>query len=156
MPDDGNLENRLRELLRDPRWSLRPWPDAQARVRRSARRQRIKAASLAAGIGAIAVAAVAVPLTLPGGVQGTPVPSTHASTPSAQHHNAATVRMPMVVGQELREAEAAIRAAVPIPDIIVRPVKTPAPPGTVVVQIPAAGTSVAPGSQITLKESNGS
>src|SRR5260221_14639160 len=30
-----NREDRLRELLRDPRWSLAPWPDAHSRVRRA-------------------------------------------------------------------------------------------------------------------------
>jgi hypothetical protein len=47
-----NCEDRLRELLRDPRWSLAPWPDAQSRVRRAARRQR---RAVAAAAGAVAV-----------------------------------------------------------------------------------------------------
>jgi hypothetical protein len=49
-------EDRLRELLRDPGWSLPAWPDAQARVRTVARRQRIRLA--AAAIGTTAAVAV--------------------------------------------------------------------------------------------------
>ncbi len=53
-----NDEDRLRELLRDPRWSLAPWPDAQSRVLRAARRQR-RAAAGAAGAVAVVIAAAA-------------------------------------------------------------------------------------------------
>jgi hypothetical protein len=65
--DDG-AENRLRELFRDPRWSLPSWPDADTRVRDAARRQRLRAAAVAVGAGfaVIAVIASAVVLTLPG------------------------------------------------------------------------------------------
>ena len=65
---DGEAENRLRELLHDPRWSLPSWPDAEARVRNAARRQRLRAARVTAvaGIAAVAaIAAIVVP-TLPG------------------------------------------------------------------------------------------
>lgn len=58
-----NDEDRLRELLRDPRWSLAPWPDAQSRVLRAARRQR-RAAAGAAGAVAVVIAAAAA-ITLP-------------------------------------------------------------------------------------------
>jgi len=61
-----NEEDRLRELLRHPRWSLAPWPDAESRVRRAARRQR-----RAAFAGAVAVvmtaAAVSALLVVPRG-----------------------------------------------------------------------------------------
>ena len=67
MPDDATLEIKLRELLRDPRWSLRPRADAQARIRRAARRQRVRLASLTGATCAIAAAAVALPLTVLGG-----------------------------------------------------------------------------------------
>jgi hypothetical protein len=62
---DGDTEGQLRELLRDPGWSLRPWPDAEARVRRAARRQRLRAAGLTAGAGA-ASTAVALSLAMLG------------------------------------------------------------------------------------------
>ena len=58
-----NDEDRLRELLRDPRWSLAPWPDAQSRVLQAARRQR-RAAARAAGAVAVVIAAAAA-FTLP-------------------------------------------------------------------------------------------
>lgn len=58
-----NHEDRLRELLRDPRWSLALWPDAHSRVLRAARRQR-RAVATAAGAVAV-VFAVAAAFTLP-------------------------------------------------------------------------------------------
>jgi hypothetical protein len=66
MQNDDRTENRLRELLRDARWSLPSWPDAEARVRKEARRQRLRAAGVAAGAGVAAITAIAVPLTVPG------------------------------------------------------------------------------------------
>jgi len=65
---EDNAENGLRELFRDPRWSLPPWPDADARVRKAARRQRLRAAGVAvgAGIAAITAITVIVVLALPG------------------------------------------------------------------------------------------
>ena len=65
MQSDDETEDRLRSLLHDPGWSLRPWPDAEARVQRAARRQRLRASGVAAGAGA-AIAAVVVPLTIIG------------------------------------------------------------------------------------------
>ncbi|MGN6791700.1 MAG: DUF4097 family beta strand repeat-containing protein [Streptosporangiaceae bacterium] len=67
MPDDSDTETRLRVLLRDPRLALPPRPDAEARIRQVARRQRRNAATLAASAGAMAAAAVAIPLILLGG-----------------------------------------------------------------------------------------
>ena len=58
-----NDEDRLRELLRDPRWSLAPRPDAQSQVLRAARRQR-RAAAGAAGAVAVVIGAAAA-FTLP-------------------------------------------------------------------------------------------
>jgi hypothetical protein len=57
-------EERLSRLLRDPGWSLPPWPPGQAmaRIRRAARRQRLlavcRAAAVAVIAGAVALAAV--------------------------------------------------------------------------------------------------
>jgi len=56
-------EDRLRELLRDPRWSLAPWPDADARVRRAALRRR-RAAVGAVAFMITAAAASALPTVL--------------------------------------------------------------------------------------------
>jgi YVTN family beta-propeller protein len=63
MPDDDYAERKLRDLLRDQAWSLPSWPDAPSRVRRAARRQRLRVAGLAAGLGAVALAAVVVPVS---------------------------------------------------------------------------------------------
>jgi hypothetical protein len=60
--DVTDLEDRIRESLRDPRRQLPVWPDPMPRIRRAGRRQR---ASQAAGIGlvtAVITAAVVVPL----------------------------------------------------------------------------------------------
>jgi YVTN family beta-propeller protein len=67
MPDDDYAERKLRDLLRDPQWSLPSWPDAPSRIRRAARRQRLRVAGLAASLGAVALAAVVVPVSQLGG-----------------------------------------------------------------------------------------
>ena len=79
MPDDANLENKLRGLLRDPRWSVPPRPDAQARIRQTARRQRVRKASLtgAAAGTMIAACAAIIPATI--GLSG------HTRGPAAGH-----------------------------------------------------------------------
>jgi len=74
---EDNAENGLRELFRDPRWSLPSWPDAEARVRNAARRQRLRATGVAAGVGIAAITAIVVPLTLPG---ASPPRTFHADT----------------------------------------------------------------------------
>ena len=71
MQGNAKTEERLRSLLQDPGWSLRSWPDAEARVRRAARRQRLRASGVAAGAGA-AVAAVVLPLTMIGSPPAAP------------------------------------------------------------------------------------
>jgi hypothetical protein len=71
-------EDRLRDLLRDPGWSLPAWPDAQARVRRAARRQRLTIASVGAAVVAVVTMAAAVPVAVlrdnPAGPPGGPGP----------------------------------------------------------------------------------
>ena len=153
MPDEASLEDRLRDLLCDPRWSLRPWPDALGRVQRAARRQRIKAISAAACTGAVAAAACAVPLAVLGAAPGPPVPSTHTPTPSAAQPSAATRQMPLVVGMQEAAAVNILQAALSNPQINIVRVRTSTPPGTVVAQTPVAGTRVAPGSVITVEVS---
>jgi hypothetical protein len=82
-------EEKLRELMRDPRWSLAPWPDAQSRVRRAARKQRRAIAGAAAAVALLiaAAAAVTVPAVLSGSPAGVaanrPVPPGTSSRPSA-------------------------------------------------------------------------
>jgi PASTA domain len=154
MPDDADCEGRLREVLRDQGWSLRPRPDAQARVRRAARRQRVKAAGLATCAGTIAAAAVAVSLALSGGgVQGTPVAGRQPSTPSAGQRSAVR-SMPAVTGLQLRAAETVIRSVVPRADIVVRHEKAQVPAGTIIAQFPAPGERLASGSRVTLVASS--
>ena len=63
-PRHINGEDRLRELLRDPQWSLAPWPDAHSRVRRAARRQRRAVAGAGAAAVVITVAAVSALLAV--------------------------------------------------------------------------------------------
>src|SRR6516164_7462977 len=60
MSGEDKAEARLRELLRDPRWSLPAGPDPERRVRRAAGRQRRRLAGLA-GVAAAAAIAVAIP-----------------------------------------------------------------------------------------------
>jgi len=60
---DTEMEERLRELLTDPGWSLPSWPDPQHRVRIAARRQRIRAASAAATATAVTAAVVIATLS---------------------------------------------------------------------------------------------
>lgn len=67
MASDDDAETRLREILHDPRWSLLPRPDAPQRIRRAARRQRIRAGGGVAVVAVIVAAAIAVPLSLLGG-----------------------------------------------------------------------------------------
>jgi hypothetical protein len=64
-------EDRLRELLRDPGWSLPAWPDAHTRVRRAARRQRMGLARLGAAVTAVMTTAAVVPIMLLNGSPGT-------------------------------------------------------------------------------------
>jgi len=61
-------EDRLRDLLRDPRWTLPAWPDAQARVRRAARRQRLTVTGIGAAVTALITTAAVVPVLLLGAV----------------------------------------------------------------------------------------
>jgi hypothetical protein len=96
MHADDRTEDRLRELLRDPRWTLPSWPDAVQRVRRAARRQRLRAMSIAIGGGTFAIAAVVIPLALmPAGRTG-PATSTHLGLSAASAHCPVTRPMPQL------------------------------------------------------------
>jgi len=75
-------EDRLRELLRDPGWSLPAWPDAQARVRRAARRQRMALARVTAAATAVITTAAVVPVLLLSG-PGTGFSPAASSWPTA-------------------------------------------------------------------------
>jgi Tol biopolymer transport system component len=70
-----DLEERIRQALRDPRRELPNWPDPMRRVRRAARRQN---AGLA-GATAILLAAIVVPLTLLSGLGHSPSGSPSAT-----------------------------------------------------------------------------
>jgi hypothetical protein len=59
-------EDRLRDLMCDPRWSLPAWPDAHARVRRAARRQRLTIIGVGAAVTAVITTAAMLPVLLPG------------------------------------------------------------------------------------------
>lgn len=151
-----NAERRLSELLRDPEWYLPPRPDVMVRIRSAARRQRVKAAGSAACAAAIASAAVAVPLTLSGtgawtgtgtGTPAGTAHTAHASTPPASQ---AYRVMPMVVGMNEQEAKAIISAAIRGPHITIRYATGSEPAGTVLAQVPVAGSRVTSGSKITL------
>jgi len=91
--DDPAAENKLRELLHDPAWSLPPWPDAQARVRRTAWQQRRRAVGLRACTAAIAVAVIAVPLSFLGGA----APATRPPVAATGLHPAAAPGMPSTI-----------------------------------------------------------
>ena len=79
MLGEDQAEDRLRELLRDPGWSLPKWRDPQQRIRRAARGQRVRLAGTAAGVAA-ALTAVAVPVGI--GASGQ-VPGPAGPTPRA-------------------------------------------------------------------------
>lgn len=153
--DDTGAENRLRELLCDQGWFLRPRPDAINRIQNAARRQRIKAASTAAGTAAvIASAAIAVPLAYSGSpatqtpsapAPSAPAPSVHSSTPSKTHRV-----MPQLVGLSLQEAEAIISKAIPGVHVHVQHAKAGARVEIVVQEIPAGGSNVDRGATIVI------
>ena len=94
-----NDEDRLRELLRDPRWSLAPRADAQSRVLRAARRQR-RAAVGAAGAVAGVIAAAAV-FTLPALIGNSP-----AAVPTGQPTVAGPASRPGPTGSSASQAPA--------------------------------------------------
>lgn len=75
-------EDRLRQLMQDPAWALPAWPDAHARVRRTARRQRIATASAGTAVAATIAVAALVPAILLG----------TASAPMASGHKPGAAR----------------------------------------------------------------
>jgi hypothetical protein len=154
MLDDDTHEGRLRELLRDPGWSLSPRPDAQARIRRSARRQRVTVTGLATCTGAAAAAAIALPLALSGGgsqeAPGTvPAAGPGTAAPSAQSHPA-SVLMPDVTGLNLKKAELVILSVTTHGHIVVLHIKATKTAVVVVHQVPAPGATIASDGQVTL------
>lgn len=64
MLDENQVEERLRGLLRDPRWSISSGPGTEARIRGAAKWQRLRAASALAAVTAVLTAAIVVPLIL--------------------------------------------------------------------------------------------
>ncbi len=80
MSGEDKAEDRLRELLRGPRWSLPAWRDPEQRVRRAARRQRLRATGTAA-----VAAAAAFAIAIPAGIAA----SGHAPGPAGRHRPSA-------------------------------------------------------------------
>jgi hypothetical protein len=112
-----NDEDRLRELLRDPRWSLSPWPDAQSRVRRAAKRQRRAAAGVAGVVAVVVAAAAAFTLVV---VLG----SSPAKLPG---------RQPALAGSSSRAAPASSS-----PSVAVKPTALPSTPAIGSAAFPAS------------------
>jgi hypothetical protein len=113
-----NDEDRLRELLRDPRWSLAPWPDAHSRVRRAARRQRlaIASAAVAAAVLIAAAAATALPAVLrssPAGVSAGQ-PSVGGGRASHQEPSSSSLSRPSVPPTGLPSTPPVGSAAFPV------------------------------------------
>lgn len=86
-------EDRLRQLLHDDAWSLPAWPDVEARVRRTAHRQRLHTASVSAVACALAATAVVLPLKLLGG-PAPRIPVGTGSRPAVSHPATPTPRTP--------------------------------------------------------------
>jgi Tol biopolymer transport system component len=68
-----DLEDQIRETLKDPRRQLPAWPDPMLRIRRAARRQRATALAVAAAV----VAAIAIPLAVQAGPASQPASPPH-------------------------------------------------------------------------------
>jgi hypothetical protein len=62
MAHDIEAEDRIRELMGDPGWSLPAWPDPCARIRKTARRQRLRITTATAGASAVTAAVVVATL----------------------------------------------------------------------------------------------
>jgi hypothetical protein len=63
-----DLENRIREALKDPRLQLPVWPEPMPRIRKAARRQRATVVAVTVAV----VAAIVVPLALVSGLAAHP------------------------------------------------------------------------------------
>ena len=101
----------------------------------------------------VAAAAVVIGVMHPPGAEH-PAPAAqqrHAATPNKgkPHH------MPNVIGLSVPAAEANIRSAIASPRFTTRRAGSQLPAGTVLAQIPAAGTSLAPDSHVQLIVSDG-
>jgi hypothetical protein len=102
MLGENQMEERLRELGRDPRWSIAAKPGAETRIRAVALRQRLRTASATTAVIAALTAAIIVPLTvLPGGDAS---PSAHPPAQSATKH--ATITIDPQVGDTFAPAPA--------------------------------------------------
>lgn len=80
--------DRLRELMHDPGWSLSPWPDAEQRIRRTARRQRAVTAAVAAALATMLAGAAlaASPLLRPGAAPVAGRPPHHVTQRATTPH----------------------------------------------------------------------
>lgn len=77
-------EDRLRELMHDPGWSLPPWRNAERRIRRAARRQHAIMAAAGVAIAAVIVGVVltATPLLRPGSAPVAISTPSHSAQPA--------------------------------------------------------------------------
>jgi Tol biopolymer transport system component len=98
-----DLEDRIREALKDPRRQLPTWPDPMPRIRRAARRQAAAALAVAAAV----VAAIVIPLAVPGGSAG------HGHPASPNHHRLTARRTPSLPPAGLFAPAAAFRPVPP-------------------------------------------
>lgn len=89
MLGEDQIEEQLRELRGDPRWSIAPKPDAEARIRADARRQRLRAAGAATAVIAALTIAIVIPLNLL--PEDGSVPATHPLARPATRHAAITI-----------------------------------------------------------------
>jgi hypothetical protein len=142
---DFNEEDKLRELLHDPGWSLPARPDAVARIHRAARRQRVQTAGTATFAVAIVAGAIAGPLALSSA--GAPANIPHSAQPTPQP----TIQLPSVLGMNVQQAEMIVRAAIPGARITIRHAKSSSQPaGIVIAESPIACIYVLPDSPVTL------
>ena len=142
---DFNEEDKLRELLHDPGWSLPARPDAVARIRRAARWQRVRTVGTATFAVAIVAGAIAGPLALSSA--GAPANIPDSGQPSPQP----TLQLPDVIGMNVQQAEVVVRAAIPGARLTIRHEKSATlPAGNVIAESPIACIYVLPDSTVTL------
>ena len=109
----SDVEQRLRDTLRDPRRELPPWPDPMPKIRRAAQRQQARlAAGGTAGAAAAAVAAIAIVSNL--AAPTPPATSRHGPPPGTACVASASASLGTVAyvsGRSLREVDLGTRTS---------------------------------------------
>src|SRR5258708_3967156 len=92
----NDLENRIREGLRDPQWALPAWPDPMPRLRRAARARLVRQTLVAL----VTVTVLITPLAVARSVLGRPINSGQATigASSSARPNSAHSAVPMFAG----------------------------------------------------------